>query len=90
MSASLREIVALSAELQRPHTLEETLVLVVKRAARVIDVAQASMVPCHANLLQALRGEAEAETTGEDNLKTVRLVFGAYDSAAKNEVVRCG
>ena len=34
-----------------------------------------------ANLLSALRSEGEAETTGEDNLKTVRLVFGCYESA---------
>ena len=32
--------------------------------------------PCNANLLAALRGEAKAETTGEDNLKTLELVFG--------------
>jgi D-apiose dehydrogenase len=45
------------------------------------DVVHASIVPCHANLLAALRGEAAAETTAEDNLKTLRLVFGAYASA---------
>lgn len=52
------------------------------------NLVQASIVPCNANLLQALRGEAEAETTGEDNLKTARLVFAAYDSAGSGEVVR--
>jgi predicted dehydrogenase len=51
------------------------------------DVVQASIVPCQANLLQALRGEAPAETTGEDNLKTLRLVFASYESAAGNRVV---
>ncbi len=51
------------------------------------DVVQASMVPCHANLLQALRGEGPAETTGADNLQTVRLVFASYESAANNRVV---
>ncbi len=51
------------------------------------DVVHSSIVPCNANLLAALRGEAPAETTGEDNLKTVRLVFAAYDSAARREVV---
>ena len=29
-----------------------------------------------------------AETTGEDNLKTVRLIFAAYDSAAQDAVVK--
>ena len=51
------------------------------------DLAHASIVPCHANLLAALRGEGEAETTGEDNLKTLALVFGAYDSARRDAVV---
>ena len=45
------------------------------------DVVQSSMVPCLENLLAGLRG-GSAETTGEDNLQTVRLVFAAYDSAA--------
>lgn len=51
------------------------------------DVAHASIVPCHANLLAALRGECEAETTGEDNLKTMELVFGAYESARRDVVI---
>src|SRR6185503_14000589 len=33
------------------------------------DVAQSSMVPCHRDLLAALRGEGVGETTGADNLK---------------------
>jgi hypothetical protein len=44
-------------------------------------VVHSSIVPCNANFLQALRGKAAAETTGEDNVKTLRLVFAAYDSA---------
>lgn len=51
------------------------------------DVVHASMVSCHSNLLQALRGEGGAETTGEDNLKTLRLVYLAYESAAANRVI---
>ena len=50
-------------------------------------IAHASIVPCHVNLLAALRGEAKAETTGEDNLKTLQLVFGAYDSARRDAVL---
>ena len=42
----------------------------------------ASIVDCHRNLLGALRGETTADTTAEDNLKTMDLVFAAYDSAA--------
>ena len=52
------------------------------------DVVQSSMVPLLQNLLLALKGEGEAETTGEDNLKTVKLVFAAYDSAKKGETVK--
>jgi predicted dehydrogenase len=51
------------------------------------DVAHASIAACNADLLKALKGEWPAETTGEDNIKTVRLVFASYDSAAKNEVI---
>jgi D-apiose dehydrogenase len=52
------------------------------------EVVQASIVPCCGDLLAALRGQKQAETTGEDNLKTVRLVFWAYESAATGEVVK--
>lgn len=52
------------------------------------DVVHASIVPCHANLLRALQGLDAAETTGEDNLKTLRLVFSAYDSARNGRAVR--
>jgi len=44
-------------------------------------VVHSSIVSCNANLLQGLRGEAPAETTAEDNVKTLKLVFAAYDSA---------
>jgi predicted dehydrogenase len=52
------------------------------------DVVHASIVPCNADLLRALRGDSCAETTGEDNLKTVRLVFAAYDSAERDAVIK--
>jgi predicted dehydrogenase len=50
-------------------------------------VAQASMVPCNENLLFGISGSGPAETTGEDNLKTMELVFSSYDSASKSESV---
>ncbi len=53
------------------------------------EVVHSSIVPCQANLLAALRGEAVAETTGEDNLRTMHLVFAAYESAARGQAVRC-
>jgi hypothetical protein len=40
-----------------------------------------SIGDCNADLLAGLRGERSAETTGADNIKTGRLVFGAYAAA---------
>ena len=52
------------------------------------EVAQASMVPCLRDMLGALRGERPGESTGADNLKTLELVFAAYESAANDRVIR--
>ena len=46
-----------------------------------------SIVSCNADILNALTGRAPAETTGEDNFETVRLVHASYASARKNEVI---
>ncbi len=51
-------------------------------------VVHASIVPCNADILAALRGRGRAETTGADNLQTVRLVFAAYTSAARGRPVQ--
>jgi len=51
------------------------------------DVVHSSIVPCNADLLRSLRTGQSAETCGDDNLKTMRLVFGAYDSAASGQAV---
>ena len=51
-------------------------------------VVHSSIVDCQRNLLQALRQEGRAETTGEDNLKTLQLVHAAYQSAAAGSIVR--
>ncbi len=50
-------------------------------------LVQGAGVACNANLLSALKNEAPAETTGEDNLKTLRLVFGAYESARTGQAL---
>jgi D-apiose dehydrogenase len=52
------------------------------------EPSEASIVPCNANLLRGVSGQGGAETTGPDNLETVRLVFAAYDSAESGRVVR--
>lgn len=52
------------------------------------DLVQSAIVPCCRDLAAALRGEKAAETAAADNLRTARLVFAAYDSAERSEVVR--
>ena len=50
------------------------------------EVVHASIVPCLANLLEASEGPS-AETIAEDNLRTVRLIFAAYESAKHDRVI---
>ena len=51
------------------------------------DVNHASMVPIHQDFLRAFRTGTPPENTGADNLKTMRLVYAAYESAETNGVV---
>jgi predicted dehydrogenase len=50
-------------------------------------VVHASIVPCNADLLRALTSGQPGETSAQDNIKTMRLVFAAYESAAQNQVI---
>jgi predicted dehydrogenase len=52
------------------------------------EVVQTSIVPCNAHLLHALRSGQPAATSGEDNLRTMRLVAAAYESAERGCVVK--
>ncbi len=52
------------------------------------DVVHSSIVACQENLLSALNGTGTAETTAADNLKTLELVYAAYDSAASGQVIK--
>jgi predicted dehydrogenase len=49
-------------------------------------VVHSSIVDCNRDILYGLRG-GKAETTGEDNFKTVQLVWAAYESASTNKVI---
>ena len=49
--------------------------------------AHPSIVATNANLLAALRGEGPTETTGEDNLKTMRLIHLAMESARQGKIL---
>jgi predicted dehydrogenase len=50
-------------------------------------VVQASMVACQEDLVGALRSGRPAETDAADNLRTMRLVFAAYESARTGRAV---
>ncbi|MBC7827598.1 MAG: Gfo/Idh/MocA family oxidoreductase [Chitinophagaceae bacterium] len=49
-------------------------------------VVHASIVDCNRNILKGLQG-GKSETTGEDNFKTVQLVWACYESAATRQTV---
>jgi D-apiose dehydrogenase len=47
-----------------------------------------SVVACIENILEDLSGNGQADTTGEDNLKTMELVFLSYESSINNTVLK--
>ncbi len=50
-------------------------------------LVHASIVDCNRNILNALQKKSKAETTGADNLETVRLVHASYASSKKNKAI---
>ena len=46
-----------------------------------------SIVECNRDILLAMQGKKSCETSGEDNLRTVRLFFDAYHSAETDTVL---
>jgi hypothetical protein len=50
-------------------------------------VVHSSIVDCNRDILQALQGKGNAETSGADNFETVKLVWAAYASHAANTVI---
>lgn len=51
------------------------------------DLVHASIVPCNADLLRAVRGGAAGETNAADNLRTMQLVSTSYESARTGQVI---
>ena len=51
------------------------------------DLVHSSIVASHVDCLEQMRGGREAETSGRDNLKTLELVFAAYDAARSGQTV---
>lgn len=50
-------------------------------------VVQSAMVAIHEDFLEAIRNKKSAETSGEDNLMTLRLMHAAYESAKTSQVI---
>jgi predicted dehydrogenase len=50
-------------------------------------LVHSSIVDCHRNLLEGLRGSGVAENTAADNLRTLELVFAAYESATSGQSI---
>ncbi len=50
-------------------------------------LVHSSIVDCNQNILHAIQKRSNAETTGTDNLETVRLVHAAYASAQNKKLV---
>lgn len=51
-------------------------------------LVHSSIVSCNENILRDLQGVQKAETTGDDNLETVRLVHASYSSARSNSAIQ--
>ena len=51
------------------------------------EVVHSSMVDINKNFIDGIKDPECVETTGIDNLNTLRLVYKAYESAERNEVV---
>lgn len=51
------------------------------------DIVHSSIVPAQRNIARALKGLEHGETNGDDNLKTMQLVYKAYESAGEHRVI---
>ena len=51
------------------------------------DIGHSSIVHEQRNIARALKGLEHGETNGDDNLKTMQLVYKAYESAAEHRVI---
>lgn len=50
-------------------------------------IVHSSIYSCNKSILKAITGNAAGETTGKDNLETLRLTYASYLSAKNNSVV---
>jgi predicted dehydrogenase len=54
------------------------------------DAYHASIVACNRHMLAAMKGLTKCETAGEDNMRTLELVFACYQSAQGGKAVSIG
>jgi predicted dehydrogenase len=50
-------------------------------------VVQSSMVALNKDFLKAIQEDKPAEITGEDNFRTMQLVYASYESAATGRTI---
>ena len=50
-------------------------------------VVHSSIYDCNQSILSAILGKSPGETTGMDNLETLRLTYAAYASARENSII---
>lgn len=51
-------------------------------------IVQSSIYDCNKSILEAIVNREAGETSAKNNLETLRLAYAAYESAARNEVIR--
>lgn len=49
--------------------------------------AQAALVACHQDIIEAIQGKKESANRAEENIKTLKLVYAAYESAQSGQAV---
>jgi predicted dehydrogenase len=54
---------------------------------RDYKASQAALVACNRDLLEAIRGTQESDNRADSNIKSLRLVYAAYESARGGQVV---
>jgi len=61
-----------------------------KRYQFPADSEQQGYQTAQQHFVDCLRSDAKSETSGSETLKAMELVFGAYESAIRNQVYRVG
>jgi len=52
------------------------------------DIRMQAIVDCNRHFLRALKKNRNADTSGEDNIKTMKIMFSAIESAEQDKLIR--